>query len=176
MSDDLRYPIGRFRRPESVSESERNSAIEAIAALPGEFRNAVNGWTDEQLDTPYRPDGWTVRQVVHHVPDSHMNSYVRFRLALTESEPTIKPYDEHAWAALADAKSAPVEPSLELLDGLHRRWVLLLRSLSPQEWSRTFHHPDIGAMPLDINLALYKWHGMHHLAHITRLRDRMGWK
>src|SRR6476646_574739 len=130
MSDDLRYPIGRFRRPESVSESERNSAIEAIAALPGEFRNAVNGWTDERLDTPYREDGWTVRQVVHHVPDSHVNSYIRSKFDFTEDEPTIKPYDENIWANLIDGKTAPVEPSLNLLEGLHYRWVMLLRSLS----------------------------------------------
>src|SRR5260370_890220 len=129
----------------------------------------------EQLDTPYRPGGWTVRQVVHHVPDSHMNSYMRFRLALTEEQPAVKGYDEAAWAKLSDAQSAPVELSLALLDSLHRRWVVLLESLSPEQWKRTFQHSELGPVSLERNLALYAWHGKHHVAHITGLRERMGW-
>jgi hypothetical protein len=172
---DLRYPIGRFQRPEVVTEAQRNQAIEAIAALPADMRAAVKGWTTEQIDTPYRPDGWTVRQLLHHVPESHMNSYIRFKLALTEEEPTIKPYDEDAWAHLTDATTAPVDVSLDLLDTLHQRWVLLLRSMSAGQWSRTFRHPDAGVLRLDVNAMLYAWHGKHHLAHITGLRDRMRW-
>lgn len=174
--DDLRYPIGRFQRPASVSETERNAAIDAIAALPLQLRAAVQGWTDPQFDTPYRPDGWTVRQLLHHIPESHMNSFVRCKLALTEAEPVIKPYDEAAWANLPDATTAPVDLSLSLLDFLHQRWVLLLRSLDAVQWKRAFRHPDLGLMPLDVNVALYAWHGRHHLAHITQLRDRQGWK
>jgi hypothetical protein len=173
---DLRYPIGRFQRPQSILERDRNAAIDAIAALPGELRRAIAGWSDERLDTPYRPDGWTVRQLIHHVSDSHMNSYVRYRLALTEPEPTIKPYDEGAWADLADAKSAPVDLSLNLLESLHHRWVILLRSLDAEQWNRTFIHPENGPSRLDVTAALYAWHGKHHLAHITGLRDRMGWR
>jgi hypothetical protein len=172
---DLRYPIGCFQRPEVVTEAQRNQAIEAIAALPADMRAAVKGWTTEQIDTPYRPDGWTVRQLLHHVPESHMNSYIRFKLALTEEEPTIKPYDEDAWAHLTDATTAPVDVSLDLLDTLHQRWVLLLRSMSAGQWSRTFRHPDAGVLRLDVNAMLYAWHGKHHLAHITGLRDRMRW-
>jgi hypothetical protein len=172
---DLRYPVGRFQRPELVTEAERNEAIDRIAALPAQMRFAVEGWNAEQLDTPYRPHGWTVRQLLHHVPESHMNSYIRFKLALTENEPTIKPYDEAAWANLPDATTAPVDLSLDLLDTLHQRWVLLLRSMSAEQWSRTFRHPEIGLVRLDVNAMLYAWHGKHHLAHITGLRDRMRW-
>ena len=170
---DLRYPIGRFQRPEAVSESDRQQAVEAIAVLPAQMRAAVSGWNAEQLDTSYRPEGWTVRQVLHHVPESHMNSYIRFKLALTEDEPLIKPYDEDAWARLPDATTAPVDLSLNLLDTLHQRWVLLLRSMSAEQWSRTFRHPEIGLVRLDVNAMLYAWHGKHHLAHVTGLRDRM---
>ena len=172
---DLRYPVGRFQRPELVTEAQRDDSVEAIAALPAQMRAAVKGWTAEQIDTPYRPDGWTVRQLLHHVPESHMNSYIRFKLALTEDEPTIKPYDEDAWAHLSDATTAPVDVSLDLLDTLHQRWVLLLRSMTAEQWSRTFRHPDAGVLRLDINAMLYAWHGKHHLAHITGLRDRMRW-
>jgi hypothetical protein len=172
---DLRYPIGRFQRPEPVSDAQRIDSIEAIAALPAQMRAAVKGWTEEQIDTPYRPDGWTVRQLLHHVPESHMNSYIRFKLALTEVEPTIKPYDEDEWAHLADATTAPVDVALDLLDALHRRWVLLLRSMTAEQWSRTFRHPDAGVLRLDVNAMLYAWHGKHHLAHVTGLRDRMKW-
>jgi hypothetical protein len=172
---DLRYPIGRFERPQSISEADCNAAIEAIAGLPNQLRSAVKGWTDEQLDTPYRPGGWSVRQLVHHISDSHMNSYVRYRLALTESEPTIKPYEEAAWANLADAKSAPVDLSLDLLEAMHQRWVILLRSLDAEQWARVFIHPENGPSRLDVTASLYAWHGRHHLAHVTGLRDRMGW-
>ncbi|MFZ3217589.1 MAG: bacillithiol transferase BstA [Candidatus Acidiferrales bacterium] len=176
METDLRYPIGKFSRPGTLTDDLRRDLIEEIAAAPAKLGASVQGLTAAQLDTPYRPGGWTVRQVVHHVPDSHMNAYTRFRLALTEDEPTIKPYDEGKWAELRDAKSAAIEPSLALLEGLHERWVLLLRSLGPAEWPRQFRHPEQGRlMSLDDSLALYAWHGKHHVAHITALRAREGW-
>jgi uncharacterized damage-inducible protein DinB len=176
MEPDLHYPIGKFQRPESLSPEERRTRIDAIAEAPERLRAAVAGLDAAKLDTAYRPGGWTVRQVAHHVPDSHMNAYVRFRLALTENEPTIKPYKEASWAELADAKSAPVEPSLTLLDSLHQRWVLLLRSLSPADWAKKFRHPERGVMTLDEQLALYAWHGRHHVAHINSLRERNAWR
>lgn len=172
--EDLRYPVGRFRFPESVSSADLTAFVNEIADAPARLRAAVSGLTDPQLDTPYRPGGWTVRQLVHHVPDSHMNSYVRFRLALTEESPTIKPYDEARWAELADTR-LPVEPSLTLLESLHARWVPLLRSLSPADWKRTFRHPELGPVSLENNAALYAWHSRHHVAHITSLRSRMEW-
>ena len=135
----------------------------------------MQGLSEARLDTPYRPGGWTVRQVVHHLPDSHLNSYVRFKLALTEEEPTIKPYYEDRWAELQEAKTAPIELSLALLDSLHKRWVLMLRSMKSEDWKRTFRHPDLGVVSLEKNVALYSWHGRHHVAHITSLRERMGW-
>src|SRR5271165_2180413 len=173
---DLRYPIGRFKRPEHLTEEQRAIHIEAIAETPSRLAACVAGLNAGQLDTPYRPGGWTVRQLAHHLPDSHMNSYVRFRLALTEEEPTIKPYDEARWAELADAKTSPIEPSLALLENLHKRWVILLRSLQASDWNRAFRHPEMGLMRLDQNLALYGWHGRHHVAHITSLREREGWR
>lgn len=176
MEANLQYPVGKFRRPEKLNEEQRRAYIGTIAETPARLRAAVAGLTAAQLDTPYRPGGWTVRQVVHHMPDNHMNSYVRFRLALTENEPAIKPYDEALWAELADAKTAPIEPSLALLENLHQRWVALLRSLSSADWTRTFRHPEIGTMTLEQNLALYDWHGRHHVAHITALREREGWR
>jgi uncharacterized damage-inducible protein DinB len=172
---DLRYPVGKFERPASVSAEQRSGYIDTLAAAPDRFRDAVRGLSDEQLDTPYREGGWTVRQVCHHVADSHMNSFIRFRLALTEDEPTVKPYDEAKWALLADA-AMPVEPSLCLLSCLHHRMVVMLRSLSDADFSRTFRHPQNGLMDLNTNLALYAWHSRHHEAHITSLRHRMGWK
>jgi uncharacterized damage-inducible protein DinB len=172
---DLRYPIGKFDFQTAADPRERESLISQIEETPARLRDAVRGLTDEQLATPYRPDGWTVRQVVHHVPDSHLNSYVRFRLALTEEEPTIKPYHEDQWANLADARTAPIEVSLALLDALHRRWVMLLRSLTDRDFERTFKHPEMGLVELEKNLALYAWHGRHHVAQITALRERMGW-
>src|SRR5208282_6109504 len=134
MEADLRYPIGKRERIENVTESQRRALIDAIAETPAKLRAAVAGLNDKQLDTPYRPGGWTVRQVVHHLPDSHLNSFVRFKLALTEDEPTIKPYQENRWAELTDARTAPIEVSLVLLESLHRRWILLLRSLSPSDF------------------------------------------
>jgi hypothetical protein len=153
----------------------RSEWIAEIASAPAAFREAVRGLDDAQLNTPYRPEGWTVRQVIHHVPDSHMNSYIRFRLALTEDEPAIKPYAEARFAELADARLAPVEVSLQLLENLHFRWVMLLRSMSEADFARTFRHPELGTLRLDSNLALYAWHGRHHAAHITQLRQRNRW-
>lgn len=172
---DLRYPVGPFEFAGSLSSGQRETLIDQIAATPEKMRTAVAGLSDEQLNTPYRPEGWTVRQVVHHVPESHMNSYVRFKLALTEEEPTIKPYFEDRWAQLDDANQAPVGLSLDLLDALHGRWVWFLRSLKDADFQRTFHHPELGTVSLDRNIALYAWHGRHHVAHITSLRGRMGW-
>lgn len=172
---DLRYPVGPFRAPAEVTPNQRRQWIEAIAATPEKLRRAIEGLTDAQLDTPYRPGGWTVRQVVHHLPDSHLNSYVRFKLALTEATPAIKPYWEDRWAELADSKG-PIDISLNLLEALHHRWVLLLESLSAEDFQRDFYHPENkAAMRLDTALALYAWHGEHHVAHITTLRERMGW-
>ena len=178
METDLRFPVGKFQRPAaSLTDVQRSQHIEAIAATPVRMNEAVEGLMPAQLDTRYRPEGWTVRQVVHHVPDSHMNSYVRFKLALTEDLPLIKPYDEAKWAELGDVRTAPIEPSLALLENLHQRWVLLLRTLGPADWSRQFRHPEWEKpMSLDDSLALYAWHGKHHVAHITTLREREGWR
>jgi hypothetical protein len=174
--EDYRFPVGEFRlESDDLSDDQRQLFIQEIADSPVKMRAAVAGLTEEQLDTPYRPDGWTIRQVVHHVPDSHMNAYIRFKLALTEDEPTIKPYDEARCAALDDSTFAPIEPSLKLLESLHERWVTLLKSLSPQDWKRAFQHPERGRVSLNMNVALYAWHSRHHVAHITSLRDRMGW-
>ncbi|MDB4949917.1 MAG: metal-dependent hydrolase [Gemmatimonadetes bacterium] len=176
MDDDVRYPTGKFQRPEgSLTAEQRAAFIREIAALPAQLREAAAGLGDEQLDTPYRPGGWTVRQLLHHVPDSHMNAYVRFKLALTEEDPTIKTYEEAAWARLEDTRATPVETSLALLAALHERWVNLLRSLTPADFARTLRHPESGPMTLDALLAMYAWHSRHHLAHVTRLRQRMGW-
>ena len=173
---DLSYPIGKFEWTGPGTPEQRKRLIAQIAAMPAKFRAAISGLTPKQLDTPYRPGGWTVRQVIHHVPDSHMNAFIRFKLALTEEKPTIKPYQEQLWANLADAAKTPVETSLALLDTLHARWVVLLRSLKPEDFSRLLIHPEHSApMSLDMLLADYAWHGAHHTAHITALRDRMGW-
>ena len=177
---DLQYPIGKFtwnREGEGLlaREAERQQWIAEIEEAPPRLRAAVRGLTEDQLDTPYRPGGWTVRQLVHHLADSHMNSYVRFRLALTEDEPTIKSYEQELWANLSDARSALTEISLTLLDSLHGRWVLLLRSLQPEDFARALKHPELGRVTLEKNLALYAWHGKHHVAHITGLRSRSGW-
>lgn len=175
MTTDLRYPVGKFQWEGDVTSEQRQKFIEEIASTPARVRAAVEGLTPEQMETPYRPGGWTVRQVTHHIADSHLNSYIRFRLALTEDEPTIKPYQEDLWADLFDAKSAPAEVSLALLESLHERWVLLLRSLKAEDFARTFRHPELGVVLLDRNLGLYAWHGRHHVAHITELRRREGW-
>jgi uncharacterized damage-inducible protein DinB len=173
---DLSYPIGKFDFKQTVAPSQYPALIAEIAAAPALYRDAVRGLDDAQLDTPYRPEGWTVRQTVHHVADSHMNSCIRFRLALTETEPTIRPYDQKAWAELPDSRLAPVELSLQLIESLHARWAYLLKALSDADFARCFRHPEIGLMRLDTNLALYAWHGRHHGAHITGLRERSGWK
>jgi uncharacterized damage-inducible protein DinB len=173
---DLRYPIGKFHRHGTLTEELRRHYIADIERLPGRMCEGVNGLSQQQLDTPYRPGGWTVRQLVHHVADSHMNAYVRLKLALTEDEPLIKPYFEAKWAELHDSKTEPVEVSLNLLDSLHRRWVDVLRSMTPADFSRVMRHPEWPEpMSLDDQLTLYAWHGKHHLAHITELRRREGW-
>lgn len=175
---DLSYPIGRFAPVAGETTAEQRAAwITEIAELPAAFRGVVQGLTDAQLDTPYRPGGWTVRQVVHHVPDSHLNAYIRFKLALTEDNPTIKPYEEALWAELPDTKGTLIGVSLVMLEALHRRWVTLLRSMSQEQWGRTFFHPEQKkSLRLDGVLAMYAWHGKHHTAHITGVRDRSGWK
>ncbi len=172
---DLRYPIGPFQYDGTHTAEQRQRLIDQIAATPGKLRAAVDGLSSQQLDTPYRPGGWTVRQLVHHLPDSHLNSYIRFRLALTEDQPTIKPYYEDRWAELEDARHGPIDLSLALLEALHHRWVLLLRSLKAQDFARTFMHPELGVVSLDQNVGIYAWHGRHHVAHITSLRQRRGW-
>jgi uncharacterized damage-inducible protein DinB len=173
--EDPRYPIGTFKAPDTFTPASRAEFIAQIDELPHRLREAVHRLSAEQLQTPYREGGWTLAQVVHHLPDSHMNAYIRFRLALTEDVPTIKAYDEVKWAELHDAGSSDIEPSLVLLEGLHARWVRLLQRIAPEEWSRAFVHPERGRVTLDRNLALYAWHGRHHVAHITRLRQRMAW-
>jgi hypothetical protein len=179
MSDstlDLRYPVGRYQAPESITAAQREAWIAELQALPKNLKSAISGLDDAQLDTPYRPGGWSVRQVVHHLPDSHMNCYMRFRLALTEPSPVIKPYEESAWAELADAKAGPTAPSLQILEGLHARWVALLTSLTETDFARTFRHPELGGeIRLDWALGLYDWHSRHHLAQIAALRERSGW-
>jgi hypothetical protein len=174
-SVDLSYPTGRFQRPAKLDADTRARAIDTITATPSRLRQAVRGLTEQQLDTPYRPGGWTVRQVVHHVPDSHLNAYCRFKLALTEDEPTIKPYEEALWAKLPDVATVPIETSLTLLDVVHERWIAILRGMKPSDFERTLIHPESGRQNLDQVLAMYAWHGPHHIAHVTRLRDRMGW-
>jgi uncharacterized damage-inducible protein DinB len=176
METDLRFPIGRFRFPDEITPEQRAAWIAELEQYPQLLREALDGLSGEQIETSYRPGGWTVRQVVHHVPDSHMNAYVRFKLALTEDEPTIKPYDEAGWAALEDTRSAPIEVSLRLLEALHARWAALLRSLGDDDFRRGFRHPDQGrVLSLEQALGLYAWHGRHHMAHITSLRERNGW-
>lgn len=167
---DPRFPIGPFSYPQSVSAEDRESFLARIEAVPGRLRAVVSGLSDAQLDQPYRTGGWTVRQVVHHIPDSHMNSYIRFKWALTEDTPLIKPYDEKAWALLPDTFAAPPETSLRLLENLHSRWAALLRSLTEEQWGRTMLHPVNGPLRLDQALALYAWHGDHHIAHIQNAR------
>ena len=172
----LRYPVGRLPRTATpLDAATRRTHFETIEQFPAKLRALVTGKSDAQLDTPYRPGGWTVRQVVHHVPDSHMNAFIRIKMALTENEPTIKTYEEALWADLSDAK-LPIEPSLALLENLHASWVPLLNSFGDTEWKRRFVHPAMGPMSLEQTLALYAWHGRHHVAHVTALREREGWK
>lgn len=173
---DFRYPIGKFEPQKSFTDEQRITFIQHIADAPRHLRNAVTGLSEAQLNTPYREGGWTVRQVVHHVPDSHLNAYIRFKLALTEHEPAIKTYEEHLWAELHDARTAPIETSLTLLESLHKRWVMFLQSLKLEDFEKTFRHPENGILKTGFLLQLYAWHGRHHIAHITGLRERMGWK
>lgn len=172
---DPRYPIGKFTFNGPSTEGQRSSFIDDIERAPAALRAAIRNLSHEQIETPYRDGGWTVRQVVHHVPESHMNAYIRFKLALTEDDPTIRPYMEDRWAVTPDVHSTPLEVSLVLLESLHNRWVRLLRTLKPADWKRTFRHPEAGTLSLEKTLALYSWHGQHHTAHITELRKRMGW-
>jgi hypothetical protein len=176
MATDPRYPIGEFNPVQTLTPAERTAATDAIAEVPARLRAALAHLTPAQLDTPYRPGGWTVRQLTHHIGDSHMNALGRFKLALTEDEPTIKTYEENLWAELADTKTPPVEVSLALIEALHTRWVILLRSLTPEQFSRKFRHPQWGAGTVDFLLAQYAWHGQHHVTHITALRERNGWR
>lgn len=173
---DFQYPIGKFQPPGKVSNQDRETFIQQIEEAPAALWSAVTGLSEEQLDTPYREGGWTVRQVVHHVADSHMNAFVRFKLAMTEVQPAVKTYEQQLWAELSDAKTVPVVVSLNLVDSLHKRFVALLRSMSAPDFARTMSHPEMGVVPLDQYLALYAWHGRHHVAHITSLRERKGWK
>ncbi len=172
---DPRYPIGKFTYSGPPTAEERKKYLDDVEQTPARLREALSGLSEERLNTPYRDGGWTLRQLAHHLPDSHMNSYIRFKLALTEDEPTIKTYSENVWAELPEAKNAPIEVSLALLDSLHRRWMLVLRQFGEAEWKRTFRHPELGAMSLEKTLALYSWHGRHHVAHVTSLREKMGW-
>ncbi|AXC13225.1 hypothetical protein ACPOL_3946 [Acidisarcina polymorpha] len=171
----LRYPIGAYEASSNRTDEERTEAIAVLEALPARLQDAVGNLSDSQLETPYRDGGWTVRQLVHHVADSHTNAYVRFRMALTESWPTIKPYDEARWAELSDARSLPVHVSLALLDSLHQRWVFLLRSLDAESWKHGYVHPEMGRESLDQVVAHYSWHSRHHTAHVLELKKRLGW-
>jgi hypothetical protein len=176
MNADLRFPIGQPEVHQRLTPEQRAPRIQAIAELPARLKEAVAGLTDAQLDTPYRPGGWTVRQLVHHFADSHINAFVRFKLGLTEDAPTVKTYDEKLWAETADAKAPPIAVSMLLLEALHTRWATLLRSLAPEQWARKLTHPERGLVTLDDNLCIYSWHSRHHVAHITALREREGWR
>lgn len=175
MHEALAYPIGRFAAPSAYDQASRDRAIAILESTPHRLRAAAQGLTEAQLDTPYRPEGWTVRQVIHHVPDSHMNALIRWKLALTEDAPPVKGYDEQAWARLEDARTTPIEVSLTLVEGIHDRWLRVIRAMAPHDFQRTYVHSELGSRSLDFMLALYEWHGPHHVAHITRLRERMGW-
>ena len=176
MDDDLRYPVGRWDRRDRLTAAERAPLIEQIAEAPMHMRDAVRSLDARQLDTPYRDGGWTVRQVVHHVPDSHLNAYIRFKWALTEEKPTIKPYDENEWAKLSDVRDTPIATSLDLLESLHDRWLRLIRAMSDADFRRALLHPEHeGELTLDTMVSNYAWHGRHHVGHITSLRKRMGW-
>lgn len=172
---DPRYPIGKLELPSEVTAARRLQAIDEMATTPGKLRAAVKGLTESQLDTPYREGGWTVRQVVHHVPDSHLNAYVRLKLALTEERPTIKPYNETEWAKLADSKSTPIEISLTLLETVHNRWDRVWRAMKQEDFERKLVHPDVGERTVDWLVFVYEWHGKHHVAHINQLRKQKGW-
>ncbi|WP_062239349.1 YfiT family bacillithiol transferase [Fictibacillus sp. FJAT-27399] len=171
---DLRYPVGLFALDQDITEKKIEKWIHDIESAPNQLKEAVNNLTDDQLDTPYRTGGWTVRQVVHHLPDSHLNSYTRFKLALTEENPVIRPYMENQWAELPDSK-LPIAVSIQLLEALHERWIVLLKSLTTADLEKTFTHPDSGVVTLAQNIGLYSWYSRHHIAHITSLRQRSGW-
>ncbi|MCK6256312.1 bacillithiol transferase BstA [Fictibacillus sp. KIGAM418] len=171
---DLRYPVGLFALDQDITAKKIEEWIHDIESAPNQLKEAVNDLTEEQLDTPYRPGGWTVRQVVHHLPDSHLNSYTRFKLALTEENPVIRPYKEDQWAELPDS-ILPIAVSIQLLEALHERWIVLLKSLTTADLEKTFTHPDSGVVTLAQNIGLYSWHSRHHIAHITSLRQRSGW-
>lgn len=172
---DLRYPIGPWT-PVPPSPAARRNHLQDLSSAATLLRQAVRGLTDAQVDTPYRPGGWTVRQVVHHLPDSHINGYIRMRFALTEDAPTIKPFDEARWAELEDARRGVLEPSLKMVDAVHLRWAMLLRGITDDDWKRVYVHPENGKMTIEKALDLYAWHTRHHIAHITSLRERSGWK
>ena len=174
--EQLKYPIGRFKKPEAFTQDFLNNAISIIEDFPEKLRKETENLTEIQLDTPYRENGWTIRQVVHHCADSHINSIIRFKLALTEDKPTIRPYFEDRFAELIDSKNSPIEASLQMLEGTHKRWVALLKSLSEEDLQKTFIHPEHNReFSLLMNIAIYAWHCEHHLAHITSLKSRMGW-
>ncbi|MBC5841110.1 putative metal-dependent hydrolase [Flavobacterium sp. F-380] len=176
-SEDLRYPIGKFETPTTITTAQIAGWIEAIATFPARLANEVQLLTEEQLDTPYRPDGWTIRQVVHHCADSHMNSFIRLKLAITENEPTIKPFDESKWAELADAKTMSIAPSLQMIEGIHERWTVALKNLTEEQYNCKFIHPDHeNKIRLDEYIGMYAWHSNHHLAHITSTKRRNNWK
>jgi hypothetical protein len=175
MTEDLRYPVGRFDPTAPLPAGGRAALIESLEAAPSRLRRAVDSLSDAQLDTPYRDGGWTVRQLAHHVPESHMNAYVRMKWGLTEDAPAIKTYDEKLWAELPDARTAPIAPSLTLLDAIHARWVILLRSMADKDYARTIKHPEWGEIDLLMVLRLYEWHGRHHVAHVAKLRERRQW-
>ena len=172
---DLQYPIGSFEAKPETTYAQRQALIESIAGTPARLRAAIANLSPAQLEEPYRPGGWTIRQVVHHVPDSHLNAYTRMKIGFTEVEPTIKPYNEARWAELHDGRTADPEISLRLLEPLHERWVMFLRSLSADDFKHKLRHPEMGVLSLDTVLQLYEWHGRHHETHITSLRRRMGW-
>jgi uncharacterized damage-inducible protein DinB len=174
MSEDLRFPIGKYDKDTKITPEQRKQFIQEIAVLPKYLQHSVENLSDEQLDTPYRPEGWTVRQVIHHVGDSHLNSFIRFKLALTEDNPTIRPYAEDLWAETAEYKM-PVDVSLNLIDSIHRRWAALLESMSDEDFARTLNHPETGVWTLENLLGMYVWHGKHHTAHINNLKKRNGW-
>lgn len=172
---DLRYPIGHFTPEPKATPATRSRHISEIGSLPARFRQTVESLSAQQLDTPYRDGGWTVRQVIHHVPDSHLNAYIRCKLALTETKPTIKPYDEDAWSKLKDTQLTPIAVSLDLLEAVHARWVILLRTLQAEDFARQLNHPEAGLKNVDWLVELYSWHGNHHLAHVTSLKGRLKW-
>jgi uncharacterized damage-inducible protein DinB len=172
LSNDPRFPTGKHTFDPDITDEKRRRWIESIRATPAKLRAAVSGLSERQLDTPYRDGGWTVRQVIHHVPESHSNAFIRFKLALTEDNPTIKPYDEDAWAKLPDVRRAPIESSLKLVEGLHERWVALLDAMKPADFTRPLRHPEHGQITLDTLLQLYAWHGPHHVGHIELVRKQ----